>query len=161
MGSKSEWARLTWEYVAPIHIRGHCPHPSNHLRRRIHQPSLLPHNIHRNMYAVQESYSCENGSCRFAENLIILRKMKKNATLALSEKSVIVATTASKNCTIRRAKINLNFLESQQPIELRNLQFAVDSRLRSSHVPGIRSRSNATANDRARLVRFRSLSPLY
>ena len=50
--------------------------------------------------------------------------MKKNATLALSEKSVIVATTASKNCTIRRAKINLDFLESQQPIELRNLQFA-------------------------------------
>ena len=38
---KSEWARQTWEYVAPIHICGHCPHPSNHLRRRIHQPSLL------------------------------------------------------------------------------------------------------------------------
>ena len=26
---------------------------SNHLRRRIHQPSLLPHNIHRDGYAVQ------------------------------------------------------------------------------------------------------------
>ncbi len=51
---KSEWARHTWECVAPIHIRGHCPHPSNHLRRRIHQPSLLPHNIHRNDCAVQE-----------------------------------------------------------------------------------------------------------
>src|SRR5687767_5200306 len=50
---KSEWARHTWECVAPIHIRGHCPHPSNHLRRRIHQPSLLPHNIHRNACAVQ------------------------------------------------------------------------------------------------------------
>ena len=54
---KSEWARHTWECVAPIHIRGYCPHPSNHLRRRIHQPSLLPHNIHRNACAVQEPFS--------------------------------------------------------------------------------------------------------
>src|SRR5215510_15021135 len=53
---KSEWARHTWECVAPIHIRGYCPHPSNHLRRRIHQPSLLPHNIHRNACAVQQSF---------------------------------------------------------------------------------------------------------
>jgi len=45
--------------AALIHFRGHCPHPSNHLRRRIHQPSLLPHNIHRNAYAAQESsFSC-------------------------------------------------------------------------------------------------------
>src|SRR5882724_7372062 len=53
---KSEWARHTWECVAPIHIRGYCSHPSNHLRRRIHQPSLLPHNIHRNARAVQECF---------------------------------------------------------------------------------------------------------
>src|SRR5215217_2335502 len=53
---KSEWARHTWECVAPIHIRGYCPHPSNHLRRRIHQPSLLPRNIHRNACAVQVGF---------------------------------------------------------------------------------------------------------
>src|SRR6185503_13653544 len=52
---KSEWARHTWECVAPIHFCGHCPHPINHLRRRIHQPSLLPHNIHRNGCAVQQT----------------------------------------------------------------------------------------------------------
>src|SRR5215510_4409135 len=56
---KSEWARHTWECVAPIHIRGYCPHPSNHLRRRIHQPSLLPHTIHRNARAVQDPFSFE------------------------------------------------------------------------------------------------------
>jgi hypothetical protein len=61
-GFKSEWARHTWECVAPIHIRGYCPHPSNHLRRRIHQPSLLPRNIHRNACAVQGGISlyCES-----------------------------------------------------------------------------------------------------
>src|SRR5947209_16099579 len=44
--------------AAPIHFRGYCPHPSNHLRRRIHQPSLLPHNILRNTYAAQSYFSC-------------------------------------------------------------------------------------------------------
>jgi hypothetical protein len=34
--------------ATPIHFRGYCPHPSNHLRRRIHQPSLLPRNIQSN-----------------------------------------------------------------------------------------------------------------
>ena len=58
--AKSEWARHTWECVAPIHIRGYCPHPSNHLRRRIHQPSLLPHNIHRNGCAVQDPFYFED-----------------------------------------------------------------------------------------------------
>src|SRR4029077_3618379 len=44
--------------AAPIHFRGYCPHPSNHLRRRIHQPSLLPHNILRNTYAAQSEFPC-------------------------------------------------------------------------------------------------------
>src|SRR5262245_56392002 len=64
-GFKSEWARHTWECVAPIHIRGYCPHPSNHLRRRIHQPSLLPHNIHRNGCAVQEGFWLKICSLKF------------------------------------------------------------------------------------------------
>src|SRR5262244_2001034 len=48
--------------AALIHFRGYCPHPSNHLRRRIHQPSLLPHNIHRNAHAAQETHfsRCES-----------------------------------------------------------------------------------------------------
>src|SRR6185437_2874334 len=65
---KSEWARHTWECVAPIHIRGYCPHTSNHLRRRIHQPSLLPRTIHRNACAVQVGFSFSS------EALIFLRK---------------------------------------------------------------------------------------
>src|ERR1700676_1604984 len=52
---KSEWAR-TWECPRPFIFRGYCPHPSNHLRRRIHQPSLLPRNIHRKPCAVQENF---------------------------------------------------------------------------------------------------------
>src|SRR6201991_3299836 len=64
---KSEWARHTWECVAPIHIRGYCPHPSNHLRRRIHQPSLLPHNIHRNACAVQDGFWKTNGMLMIAK----------------------------------------------------------------------------------------------
>src|SRR6185295_12303114 len=62
---KSEWARHTWECVAPIHIRGYCPHPSNHLRRRIHQPSLLPRTIHRNACAVQVGFSFSFETLKF------------------------------------------------------------------------------------------------
>src|SRR5687768_4566730 len=51
--AKKRTGAATWEYTAPVHIRGYCPHPSNHLRRRIHQPSLLPRNIHRNACAMQ------------------------------------------------------------------------------------------------------------
>src|SRR5213082_3288967 len=50
--------------AAPIHFRGYCPHPSNHLRRRIHQPSLLPHNILRNTYAAQSQFSCMGDSAK-------------------------------------------------------------------------------------------------
>jgi len=52
-GLKKPNERCNVGVAALIHLRGYCPHPSNHLRRRIHQPSLLPHNIHRNVCAAQ------------------------------------------------------------------------------------------------------------
>src|SRR5215213_11813647 len=71
VSNKSEWARHTWECVAPIHIRGYCPHPSNHLRRRIHQPSLLPRNIHRNACAVQVGFYFCFETAKFAVERVV------------------------------------------------------------------------------------------
>jgi len=47
----------TWEYIAPIHICGHCPHPSNHGDGGFTNRLFLPHSLHRNERAVQ-STSC-------------------------------------------------------------------------------------------------------
>src|SRR3954467_588450 len=67
----------TWECTAPVHICGYCPHPSNHLRRRIHQPSLLPRNIHRNDCAAQEVNSEACWSLKFPE--LLLKSDEKRA----------------------------------------------------------------------------------
>jgi hypothetical protein len=62
------------------------------------------------MHAVQESYRTQIGRYSFAENLIILSKMKKKAISMPAGESVIVAAFARKICTIKRVKISPEFV---------------------------------------------------
>jgi hypothetical protein len=97
---KSEWARQTWEYVAPIHICGHCPHPSNHLRRRIHQPSLLAPQYTSQDLCPQDTFAQETPS--FLNFLLFHRRSSirslKRAHTTLQD-DVIVSTSRRKNST--------------------------------------------------------------
>jgi hypothetical protein len=75
--------------LAPIHNRGHCPHPSNHLRRRIHQPSLLPRNIHRKVCAVQDLTPVSVTRIIFVEVLSEGDRSKRNSSIENLENDVI------------------------------------------------------------------------
>ena len=143
---ESEWARQTWEYVAPIHICGHCPHPSNHLRRRIHQPSLLaPQYTSQDACPAREFCSEKMEPFDFLSFFLRSEWSAKNLSGLVIQDNVIVSTSRGKTSTPGPDLRLPNSFELRRPTLLHVSQFHPDSRPQSSHARVARYRNSAGA----------------